>query len=264
MIKVIKSMIPKGIKNLFRSKELVTHPKRNKPLNTKDSTLGVMVAYNKYGGYCTPISSQHTPAVQKILKGSIYEPDTIEFIANNCGDGDIIHAGTFFGDFLPGLSQGLKKNAKIWAFEPNIENYKCAQITCLINNLKDVELFNVGLGSSPYKASMLVGTESGKRLGGRSKIISAPKPGIINEVKIETIDNMVPENRVVSIIQLDVEGFEKDALTGALKTIERCKPMIILEDNDKVVETKWFTDTFSRLGYKVKKKIHHNTLLTVD
>ena len=96
-------------------------PKYSKSIDLSPQILNGMVAYNKYGGYFTPLSSRRRPAVQSILMGKIHEPDTISFMRNSCNSGDIIHAGTFFGDFLPGLSSALSDNAKIWAFEPNLE-----------------------------------------------------------------------------------------------------------------------------------------------
>ena len=84
------------------------------------SVLQCCIAYNKYGGYCVPLSSLHRPAAQRILSGDVYEPNTIEFLISNCSDGDIVHAGAYFGDFLPALSRSCAPNAKIWvSVDPN-------------------------------------------------------------------------------------------------------------------------------------------------
>ena len=64
------------------------------------TSLKCFVSYNKYGGYCVPESSRFRPAALAILSNDIYEPKTIEFMMSNCADGDIIHAGTYFGDFF--------------------------------------------------------------------------------------------------------------------------------------------------------------------
>jgi len=263
MINTIQKFITNRLKILFKSQNVITKPKVNEPMTTSQDVLGGVVAYNKYGGYFTPISSQQRPAVQKILNGDIYEPDTIQFMIDNCGIGDIIHAGTFFGDFLPGISSSLSDNRKIWAFEPNLENFRCAQITSLINNLKNVELFNSGLGDVKSTAKMLVELESGYKLGGASMILKEAEKGKTIDVEINSIDNIIPDNRLISIIQLDVEGYEKEALTGALETIRRCKPILILEDNNNIIETNWFAENILSIGYEINQKIHENTLLTV-
>ena len=129
-----------------------------------DSVLQCCIAYNKYGGFCVPISSRHRPAAQKILSGDIYELDTIEFLTSHSNGGDIVHAGTYFGDFLPALSQSLTLDAKVWAFEPNPENYRCAQITTYINELQNVELTNAGLGERRDSLAMVTSDASGRAL----------------------------------------------------------------------------------------------------
>src|SRR4051812_13219941 len=63
------------------------------------------IAYNMLGGYCMPLSSRRRIAAQEVLRGYVYEAETIDFIVKNVKDGDIIHAGAFFGDFLPALSR---------------------------------------------------------------------------------------------------------------------------------------------------------------
>lgn len=86
-----------------------------------------IISHNEYGKYCVPKSSSIRPAARKILSGEVYEPETIEFMRVNCGDGDVVHAGAYFGDFLPALSAGMSAGGKVWAFEPNFENYYCAR-----------------------------------------------------------------------------------------------------------------------------------------
>jgi len=228
--------------------------------------LQCCIAYNKYGGYCVPLSSHHRPAAQKILSGAIYEPETIEFLMSHCNDGDIVHAGTYFGDFLPALSRSCAHGTKIWAYEPNSENYQCALITSYINGLQNVELTHAGLGERPASLAMVTADSRGKVLGGASYMTTSYMPtrknvlGSTEEmVQIIAIDEMVPSSRKVSIIQLDVEGYEKQALSGALKTIQRCLPIIIVET---LPEDTWLSKNILPLGYQISQKVHQNTVLT--
>jgi len=226
------------------------------------SVLRCCVSYNKYGGYCVPLSSLHRPAARRILSGDVWEPDTIEFMEMNSGEGDIVHAGTYFGDFLPALAMSRRGDAKVWAFEPNSENYRCAQVTTYINSLHNVEIRNAGLGSGKAVLPMMTHDEIGRSLGGGSRIYEGTcdnEAGRFAEVEILALDDALPSDRRIAIIQLDVEGFEKPALAGALETIKRCKPILILEN---LPEEDWLTENILALGYRTTGRVHTNTILT--
>jgi FkbM family methyltransferase len=225
------------------------------------SVLQCQVAYNKYGGYCIPLSSRFRPTARRIISGGVWEPDTLEFLVARCGDGDIVHAGAYFGDFLPALSQAVRPGATVWAFEPNPENHRCAALTIAINDLPNVVLTNGGLGAEHGSLRMVTSDESGRSLGGASWIV--PEAGSNNKertiaVDIVTVDEVVGRDRRVSIIQLDVQGFEQQALAGALKTIKRCKPLLVLEG---MPEEAWLTENILSLGYQIERQIHANTVL---
>ena len=230
------------------------------------AALKCIVSYNKYGGYCVPESSRHRPAAKTILSNDVYEPKTIEYLISNCADGDIVHAGTYFGDFLPALSQACSPKAKIWAFEPNAENYKCAKITTYINDINNVELINAGLGKRKEMLVMLTSDKNGQACGGASKILTHETGNIsggTQAVQMVTIDETISPDRKVSIIQLDVEGHEKQALSGALKTIRRCLPIIVVEayPQSTLLESDWFSENILVLGYQITESIHGNAVL---
>ena len=44
---------------------------------------------NAFGRYCVPKSSQHRPAPQEVLRGGVWERETIEFMRNHVGSRDI-------------------------------------------------------------------------------------------------------------------------------------------------------------------------------
>ena len=184
--------------------------------------INAIASFNRYGSYCVPRSSNDRPAAQMVLKNEVYEPDTISFMMKSCGNGDIVHAGTYFGDFLPALSKGLGSKSKIFAFEPNMENYHCARMTVNINKLTNVELRNAGLGAQSDNLLVLTADEAGHPLGGASRIVrEAPSDQVTTSaVDIIAIDDVIGSVRDVSIIQLDVEGYEQEALIGALNHSE--------------------------------------------
>jgi FkbM family methyltransferase len=62
------------------------------------------------------------------------------------------------------------------------------------------------------------------------------------EIEVDTIDNIVKEEKIkrVDFIKMDIEGYERYALKGAIETIKKHKPIIVvsayhLADDKKVL-----------------------------
>jgi FkbM family methyltransferase len=178
-----------------------------------------IIASNELGIYCLPRKALHRSACQAVLRGRVWEPETVQFLYDNA-EGDIIHGGTFFGDFLPALSRAYEH---VWAFEPNSDSFKCAEVTIRLNDLSNVSLRNSGMGAAKGTASMCT-ERDGLYLGGGSFIVEGP-----GDTLIESIDSVVPQDRHIGMIHMDVEGYEGPALEGARETIRRCQPIIVLE-----------------------------------
>lgn len=214
---------------------------------------------NRYGKYCVPPSSEHRKAVAAILAGKVYERRTIRFMMAHCGTGDIVHAGTYFGDFLPALSSALHRQALVWAFEPNSENFTCAARTIELNGLQNVRLQNAGLGAEPERMLLHIRDADGRLRGGSSQLVRIREPDAVHEeVSIVRADDVIPADRRISILQLDVEGFEQEALEGALCTIRRCLPAMILENLPR--DEEWFRQNILALGYVFRGKVHANSI----
>lgn len=190
-------------------------------------------AQNQYGKYHLPEGLEKRPAVKAVSKGEVYEPETIAFMRGHCAKGDVIHAGTFFGDFIPGLSGGLWPGGQLWAFEPNPLNFAAAEKTVALNKLGNVNLTNAALSNTGGELLFRTRDKDGNALGGVSHLVDRKEPGV-EAVKAVMLDYVVPLDRRVSIVQLDVEGHEGQALLGAYHIINRWKPILILEYFDKI------------------------------
>jgi FkbM family methyltransferase len=224
--------------------------RRSTPRRTTHPNVpSVTIAYNEYGAYCVPKRSLHRPACQAVLNGAVWEQDTIELMCRLSVGRDIIHAGTFFGDFLPALSKAVGPTAKIWAFEPFSESFRCAKTTMALNDLQNVELRNAGLGATSGTLGYVTMDASGLPLGGGGYI----KPGGGDQqVAVVRLDDVIPPDRSIALLQLDVEGFEANALEGAKELIRRQRPVIVLET---VPEN--FAAAF---GYRFDRRVAENSV----
>jgi len=106
---------------------------------------------------------------------------------------------------------------KIFAFEPDAENYKKCLEKCRKEGITQMELYNKGLWDCETELSFEAGGGQGSKIGEQGE----------NVMKISTvaIDDVAGEEEV-SFIKLDVEGAELKALQGAAGTIQRCRPRL--------------------------------------
>ena len=225
----------------------------------------MITARNKYGQYAIPESSVNRTVAVILKSGRVYEEETIEYILDNRGDGAVVHAGAYIGDFLPALGAD---NHKVYAFEAVRENCEYAAKTLELNFgfNHHVELWQRALGATDDEAVKIITHDyNGNNIGCGSMIegrIHKAEGTNFEEVTTITIDTVVPEDQHVSLIHLDVEGFEEQALKGALKTIERCKPILVLECwQDEMLKTSFYVDKIFGIGYTVAGKVCENVIL---
>lgn len=162
----------------------------------------------------------------EILAGRHYEPMTHDLVRDLLRErpGDLVHAGTFFGDMLPSFSRSCP--GIVYAFEPVLENYLLARLCIEVNNLSNVLLWHAGLGRSLSMAHVDTGEEAGVHNGGASQIGSRGQNTSLLPLDAFGLTD-------VSVLHLDVEGYELEALNGAAKTIASCGPTILVEDNSR-------------------------------
>lgn len=219
-----------------------------------------VIAYNRHGGYCVPRSSIHRPCAQTILAGEVFEPPTVAALEHHGRHGDIVHAGTYFGDMLPAAARACGPERLVWACEPNRENFRCAMLTIALNGLTNVRLQHGALGDRGGLATLQVSSAAGEALGGRSRVVTPGSAAADStyEVPMLRIDDLVPTDRPVALIQLDVERQEQHALSGALATIRRCLPAIVVET---LPDDAWLATNLAPLGYRRAGMVGPNTLL---
>lgn len=66
-------------------------------------------------------------------------------------------------------------------------------------------------------------------------------------VPVATLDSFAIEN--VGLIKIDVEGFEEEVLKGGIETINRCRPVLYIED-DRPQKSASLRQFLKELGYR--------------
>jgi FkbM family methyltransferase len=133
---------------------------------------------------------------------------------------DFLDAGAFYGDSALMLMEYSPQ--RILAYEPVPDTYKRLLQTIEKNDAKDkIIAINKGLGD---KETTLKIDSSGS---GSTFLMTADSGIKIAEIPVTTIDKEC-KDKTIGIIKMDIEGFEYYALKGALETIKRDKPVLLI------------------------------------
>ncbi len=167
----------------------------------------------------------------------------------------------------------LHPNVIVHSFEPNPTiNIKLKQ-HIKMNAVKNVTVFDFGMSdksskSKFYFSSVKKGNHGTSSLR-RNSDISSPAE---LDIQLRTVDEQYQDSSIpISLIKIDVQGFEMEVLEGAQHTIERFKPVIIFEQEDQYqvdpeIQKSHLCNFFSCLGYAVFEidKYDYRNLRNVD
>lgn len=129
----------------------------------------------------------------------------------------LLDVGAFTGDtILEFLKFTDYKYKKIIAMEANSETFNILKNTISQNNIKDVELYN--LGALDKACEVNFSNEEGR------STISDNGSQII---KMDTLDSLFMDTPI-TLIKMDIEGAEQQALIGAKNLIQKYKPKLAI------------------------------------
>jgi FkbM family methyltransferase len=190
------------------------------------------------------------PARQKLgftfwlnrMSGS-FEPELLHLDDYIAGTRTAIDIGANIGMYTYALS---KRFQRVIAFEIN------EKITAAIRqyNPGTIELIHCGLSSGAARAQFYIPVSSGIEQAGWASLNRDNLPGaeklIEFEVELKPLDEFGLND--VDFVKIDVEGHEVEVLKGAVATLEKWRPMVLIELKQEHVQEvdAWFR----KLDYK--------------
>ena len=159
----------------------------------------------------------------------------------------VIDGGAHIGSWTVYLAD---KFDRVISFEPLESNYEC-----LLENIRgidNVEPHKAALGDKETRLSMHPPVNPGN--SGAGWVMSG------DDFESITVDSLDINN--LDFLKLDIEGYEPHAITGAVETIKRCKPVILVEQ--KQITARFglpFDEAGKRieaLGYKLRAKMNND------
>ena len=167
----------------------------------------------------------------------------------------IIDCGANIGIITSQLCAAVGPTGEVWACEPVPANIARLERLKAANDLGQLRVVPSAIGSQPGTATI------GLPPSGRSGWASMTKSfGIAEraEVVVDTLDRLAattPVTARLSLIKIDVEGYESEVLAGAEQLLATQRPLIYCEFNDVLLcdrgqSSKILLEQFRGLGYQ--------------
>ncbi len=159
--------------------------------------------------------------------------------------GVVVDVGACLGDYTATFSEMVGPNGRVIAFEPNPP-----VMECLRHNLEkyaNVVFRSCGLGAEFSGANVEV--DSNNVGASRLVPITLTEGSAETAVVVRAMDEISYDLDCLDFLKIDAEGWEPLILDGGKETINRFRPVILIEVNTWPLGKMGFTaeDVFSRL-----------------
>ena len=141
--------------------------------------------------------------------------------------------GGYWGAFTIFFAKAVGRTGRVVTFEPNPQNFNRILDNVILNNFGNVEVRQIALGLKGGEVTLVFrNSEPGAgsiKEDFKQKILQKKAKSI--KVTRDSLDDQITKNKLSkpSFIKIDVEGLEMDVLLGARKTIESCRPQLLIE-----------------------------------
>jgi len=157
-----------------------------------------------------------------------YELSTLGILAALLQPGDgVVEGGANEGYHTAFIAALVGKSGRIWAFEPNPLPRKTLEKNA--PNAPHVTIHHEALAAEPADSRDFYVPRSdvpNQGLGGFAHNFTQATEKVT--VRIETVDRVIGD-APVSLIKLDVQGFEHEVMAGATKILDRDLPFVLFE-----------------------------------
>lgn len=192
---------------------------------------------------------------KSVIDDVITNNEYLDYNLNINENSTILDIGGHIGSFTIQAAK-IAKNGIIYTFEPFINNFNLIKKNIEVNNLKNVELYNVGILDEDKTVDFFI---SNANTGMHSTIPSKNSNSKILKINCLSLDKFIKDNKLKSIdlIKLDCEGAEYSILYNSDLSIVN---QIILEfhefpDSNDNIDT--LTKKLNEKRFKLVKKVRY-------
>lgn len=143
----------------------------------------------------------------------------------NPGD-TILDVGAYIGTHTVFFAKEVGPLGKVLAFEPQRSSFQMLCTNLTLNAIYNTHCFQVGLSDEQSQLKLpVVDPYEGRNYGG------IPIEGYSEGETLALVPIDLLDLKQCNQIKIDVEGMEEKVLKGGAKTIERCRPILYIENN---------------------------------
>lgn len=248
----------KIINDLFREKTLLNYFPRF--IIFKILNLKYLKKYNTlYGPFYLPFFAFKDVVRNLIINNKIYEEEVYNAVKKHIKPNSIVlDIGSNYGQ-MSILWSKVKPGVQVYSFEASSYIFKILKKNIEINSA-NVKAFNNIVGNVSDKLFYISKSNLDKYTSyGSNKIEFTKEKKNSDKIKCIKIDD-IEFNQNISVMKVDVQGFDLDVLKGAKETIKKHQMPIIFEydkefEKDFDYTFKDFENFFKEIKYKIISKI---------
>lgn len=199
--------------------------------------------------YLSYIAGTAEPHLQRVIRSYVAKGETVFDIGANMGYVSLC------------LSRRVGAAGRVFAFEPVPSNVELLRKNIELNQLKNVQVFEVAASDSRGQATIrIAGNLSTASLIWHANDQSA----VALTVNTESIDELVEESGLPlpSFVKIDVEGAEGLVVTGMRRTVAKARPVIFVECSQAGREASW--TVLRSLNYQCQTAITRKPIVNFD
>lgn len=166
-----------------------------------------------------------------LAKYSAYEPANTNWITDTFDYGSggfFVDVGANFGWYTCLFGKISGKSGQLVAFEPDTKNLSLLNSNIKLNEIENVKIIEAAVGEKTGTSYLRFAPDSNP---GMHSLVQLPHTTLDpsgREISIVTLDDALkPFAGRISLLKIDIEGFEIDAFLGATETLSRCEKILV-------------------------------------
>lgn len=182
-----------------------------------------------------------------LLRYGEYSELEFELLRQLCQAGQYVaEVGANVGALTVPLAHTVGPTGRVVAYEPQPVIFQTLCANVALSSLTNVDCINAGIGDANGSIALarIDYGEEGNFGGIQLKNV---QNGVLVDVK--KFDECYPYEQL-ALMKVDVEGMEQKVLEGAAQTIDRCRPILYVE-NDRIKQSSDLIRLIQDLGYRL-------------